>query len=229
MDFSLYVERLPAIKGPARRRTTITVPGRNGDLHIDEGTFENYTQPYACYFHGEGATPEVAHLIKAWLSKSGEYRRLEDTYDPEYFRLATFAGPLDVENKLNKYGRCTINFDCAPQCFLKSGEEVISLGYSGEISNPTAFSALPLITVYGGFAGSLTIGGVTVEIKSIVDQVTLDCEMQDAYRQVADGGPENYNGKIYAPEFPVLQPGKNAVSWAGGITGVDIIPRWWTL
>lgn len=229
VDFDMHVEKYPKQVTAKRKRTTISVAGRNGDLHIDEGAFENYMQPYECYFHGENVTPEMAHAIKAWLCSAGEYRRLEDAYDPSVFRLATFVGPMDIANVLNEYGRCTVNFDCAPQSFLKSGENTVSFASAGVLWNETQFTALPIITIHGTAAGTVTVGGVAVEIKAIADQITLDCETMNAYRQVADGAPENMNSCIYAPEFPALKPGGNTVSWTGGITGVDIIPRWWTL
>lgn len=228
-DFDILVEHYPAQKGPARKRTTVSVLGRNGNLHIDEGTFENYQQPYEIGFHGKKSTPEQSHEIKEWLMSSGTYLRLEDTYDPDYFRLATFGGPLDIENKLNKMGKCVVYFDCAPQSFLKTGQYPIAFKTPSSLHNPTAEIAKPVITIRGSGSGTVTVGDVTVEVKQIQDQITLDCETQNAYRQVGDGAPENMNSCIYAPLFPELVPGVNAISWTGDITGVDIIPRWWTL
>lgn len=229
LDFSLHVEKIPVIKTAVRKRTTISVAGRNGALHIDEGAFENYVQPYACYFHGEKPASELAHAIKAWLSGSGAYQRLEDTYDPQHFRLATFAGPMDIANILNQYGRCTINFDCAPQTFLKSGEQKLSFDAPSALWNPTGFPANPLIIVYGSGAGTVTVGNQTVAIKEISDQIILDCDLQHAYRQLGEAAPENKNRCISAPLFPVLTSGENPVRWTGDIERLEIIPRWWTL
>jgi phage-related protein len=82
----------------------------------------------------------------------------------------------------------------------------------------------PLITVYGAGAGTLTAGGRTVQLKSLDGWLTLDCDLQNAYK-----GTQNKNNTIFAPEFPVLPPGESAVTWTGGVTRVEIIPRWWTL
>ena len=38
----------------------------------------------------------------------------------------------------------------------------------------------------------------------------------------------NINPTTSGP-YPTLQPGENTVSWSGGITGVIVTPRWWTL
>lgn len=228
-EFSMYVEKFPVQVGAKRKGSTVAVPGRNGDLHFLEDAFCNYIQPYACYFHGDLPTPEQAHAVKAWLLGDGAYRRLEDTYDPNHFRLATFHGPLDIDNILNKYGRCTVNFDCAPQSFLKSGENPVEFAAAGVLHNPTAFEALPLITVYGTDAGTVTIGGATVKINAITAPIVLDCDTQNAYSQPGEGAPENQNGNIRAVPFPSLAPGENVIAFTGGITKLEIIPRWWEL
>ena len=75
-DFNMLVERRPVQKGPARKRTTFSIPGRNGDLHYVQDAFENYRQPYECGFRGEKPTPEQAHAIKMWLFSSGAYQRI---------------------------------------------------------------------------------------------------------------------------------------------------------
>lgn len=229
-EFYLTVEKLPIISAPAKKYSTISVQGRNGDLHIEENAFQNYTQPYECYFHAQDQkAPEIAHAIKGWLLGSRGPQKLRDTYDPSYFRNATFLGPIDIERLLNEYGRCVISFDCEPQAFLVSGQERKAFTVAGSLHNPTAFSAQPLITVYGSGAGSVTVGNATVQIKQMVDMLILDCDTQNAYRQLGEGVPENKNNTIYAPAFPELTPGVNPVSWSGAVERVEIVPRWWTL
>ena len=228
-NFDMHIEKLPAVKGATRKRTTVSVPGRNGDLHYTEEAFTNYKQPYDCYFHGELPTAVQAHAIKAWLMASGKYLKLEDTYDPGPYRKATFIGPIDVDNYFNKYGRCTVYFDCAPLFFLKSGDHPVTFTATGAIYNPTSRTTLPLITVYGSGAGTVTVGGVTVKIKEISTPMILDCDREDAYMTSDAGDSVNANANIYAPDFPKLKPGENTVTFAGGISKVEIIPRWWEL
>lgn len=226
LDFDMHIEKLPAIKGPARKRTTVSVPGRNGDLHYDEDAYSNYTQSYECYFHGKLPTAEQTHAIREWLTASGGYLRLEDTYDPSHFRMATFVGPLDVDNYFNKYGRCKINFDCAPQAFLKSGENPILMEQRGVIHNPTRKKSLPLVKVTCDGNGGVIIGNRDVTIKSFTGVLYLDCETENAY--TIDGEDIfNQNKSILADYFPRLVPGDNYVTWYGSVVNVEIIPRWW--
>lgn len=228
-DFNMRVQHYPKQSAPARRMQTVTVLGRNGALHLQENAFHNYTQSYDCYFHSNLPTPEQAHAIKAWLLSSGSYQRLEDTYDPTHFRMASFAGPLDIDNRLNRYGVCNVNFTCDPRAFLKSGEHALLFTGPGVLYNPTAFTALPLITVYGRGTGKVSIGTCTVDILAISEPIILDCEMQNAYTQMDGNAPVNKNSVIKAVPFPELAPGETAVSFQGDITKIEIIPRWWEL
>ena len=52
----------------------------------------------------------------------------------------------------------------------------------------------------------------------------LESEFQDAYRE-----EQNKNNTISASAFPILEHGENAISWDGGITGIEVTPRWWTI
>ena len=125
-EFNVKIERYPVIKSPVRRQKIVQVAGRNGDLHYQEDVFENYIQPYECYFRGDASAAQQAHAIKAWLQHSGAYQKLQDTYDPRHYRLATFSSLSDIENTFNKYGRCVVNFDFVSSIFINNSQNVIA-------------------------------------------------------------------------------------------------------
>ena len=227
LEFGMAVESRPNQNAPQRRRTAISIPGRNGDLHYDEDAFENIDLTYNVWFRGDVPTPEQAHAVKSWLLSTKGYSRLEDKYDPDHFRLASFAGPMNISDILGRYGRCKIKFDCDPRCFLKSGEFPVDLENGGLLYNLTAFASKPMIYIYGDGAGSLTVEGITVTIHQMTTGMMLDCE-NELVRAMGDVG-QSLDGDVYAPEFPELQPGENRVTFSGGITAVQIIPRWWEL
>ena len=52
----------------------------------------------------------------------------------------------------------------------------------------------------------------------------LNCETHNAYN--ASGF---CNETILSDDFPELPEGKTQITWTGGITAVEVIPRWWTL
>lgn len=109
-----------------------------------------------------------------------------------------------------------------------SAENTLDVVYemleNGFIYNPTEFTALPLIRVYGTAPGTLTVGNTIVQINAISEYVDIDCELQDAFK-----GSINCNGNVYAPDFPALSPGGTGINFSGGITKIEIKPRWWTV
>lgn len=222
--FGITANGTGTFDAPERDVESVSIAGVNGDLILDNGRFKNKTVPYPVFIHREFGKNAAA--VRAWLMSAKGYCRLEDEYNPDTYRMAIFAGPIDFDMQfLNKIGETTLFFNAKPQRFLKSGDQVLSITAATTLRNPTAFPAKPMITVHGNTAGTLTVGERTVEIKSIPDgSLVLDCEIMDAYWE-----GNNRNSCIYAPEFPELVPGNNAISWTGGITAVEIIPRWWTL
>lgn len=217
----LYISGEGTFNAPERDTESIAIPGRNGTLQIDNGRYNNVTVKYPAFIIGDFANRSIA--VRSWLSGSIGYKRLEDTYHPDEYRIAHFKGPLDFDMKfLNRSGECTVEFDCKPQRYLKSGETAIAYTADGSIYNPTGFAAKPLIRAYGTAAGTVTIGNTIMQINSIDEWVDIDCDLMDVFK-----GTTNCNGNIYAPTFPELAPGRNGVAFSGGITKIEIKPRWW--
>ena len=227
IDKGLTIEKCPSISTGQRVVSKKSIPGRSGDLVIDTGAYGNCTQAYEVWFMDKRrGTARAARDIAHWLLSGTGYLRLEDTYDPEVFRLALFAGPIDVENWMLMAGRATLEFDCQPQRWLKSGQNPIAVQSGQSLFNAWQ-PALPLIQVTGTGDGSLTVGGSTFTISDMPGGIMLDSETQDAYW----GDPyTNLNNNVkVSGGYPVLQAGETAVSFSGDITAVQITPRWWSL
>lgn len=229
VDRDIFVETPPAYELPEKDYETIHVPGRNGDIFVDKGSYKNVKREYsiaACSFDERYDNfLYSATQISSWLHSAAGYARLEDSYEPDYYRLASFCDSGNIENIFGRAGKATIEFDCAPQRFLKFGERTFSFSASGSIFNPTIQKAKPIITVYGDGDGALTIGAYSVSISSISESITINSEIGDAYK-----GSTNLNSSVtLSNDFPVLVPGTNNISFSGGITSVSIVPKWWTL
>ena len=225
IDKGLTIEYCPSVGTGQRVVEKISVPGRSGDLVIDTGAYGNYIQPYEIWFKDKlRGTTRAARDIAHWLLSGVGYIRLGDTYDPEVFRLAMFTGPFDVENWMLTHGRATLEFDCQPQRWLKTGQRPVAV-QSGQSLINTWQPAKPLIQVTGTGDGTLVVGGSTISISDMTGTITLDSETEDAY-----SGTENLNNNVQVNGgYPILQNGETAVSFSGGITAVQITPRWWSL
>lgn len=227
-EFGVVISGEGTYNSAQRDVEVFSVEGRNGDLVVDKGRYHNVTVKYPISIARK--FPENAAALRAFLGSLRGYKRIEDDYHPDYYRLGYFTGPVEYAvGHLSRFGEATLKFNCKPQRFLIDGETAVSFQEPSHLINHTNEIALPLITVYGTGPGEVTVGGVTVDILALEDQIALDCEIQSAYRKMGDAPPENKNGAVAAPTFPSLNPGINAISWTGEITKVEIIPRWWTL
>lgn len=202
--------------------------GRNGNLIEWDGSYGNRRGYAYCFVLAEDAIAKF-DLFVSGLTKSPEYKRLTVDSIPDAYLMAAIETPPNAQFRNAYLNPFEITFTCKPQKFLYAGEEPITFTGSGTITNPTQFPALPLIHIYGSGAGTISVGGVTVKIKSLTDKLTIDCDTMNAYRKVGDGAPENKNSTIVAPEFPALAAGENSVIFDGGISKIEIIPRWWKL
>lgn len=220
-DFGVYINGNGTFNAPARSREVINIPGRNGALMIDNGRYENTEVTYHAFIY-DNFSVNIEGLRNLLLSKT-TYKTLRDTYHPVEYRLGIYKGNFqaDVVEWLQA-GEFDLTFDCKPQRFLDSGEELIEFtSASNTILNPTAQIAKPLLRVYG--TGVYSVNGRQMTISSADVYTDIDCDLMDAYK-----GLTNCNGNI-SGDFPELVPGENTVSIVSGITKIEITPRWWVL
>lgn len=231
--YGVWISGIETYAAPERDVETVTVPGRNGLLTLDNGRYKNIKITYPC-FMADNFDTDFGAFKAAMLSKVG-YKQLTDTYHPEGFRLARLVGGFSPETGiLNKSAHFEVQFDCYPQFYLNSGQNYVTVANNGTITNPTSFPSSPMIRVTFSTTprdGTVTVNGRTVVITAAGGtNVYIDCDSQDAYRIGSTEGIVSQNGKItVADGFPFLSPGANLVAYTGNISSVSIIPRWWTL
>lgn len=227
-DLNLCITGIDRSGTPEREVSKISVLGRSGDLLIDSGRYKNIEITYQVAILSD--FNRMFQTVKtAMLSQIG-YHRLADSFNPDEFMLGSFAGTISPELvRRGQTGTFNLVFDCKPQRYTIDGTHAFPMQKPGSLFNSTGFPALPLITVHGSGAGSITVGDTRVEIRKMQGSLVLDCDLQNAYTVGAGGALENKNADITAPVFPVLSAGTNEIGWSGGITDVEIIPRWWTI
>lgn len=85
-EFGIYTSEKDIHSAPARDQSFISVPGRNGDVLLDNGRYENVNVSYTCYCKDLVSNMDE---IKAWLCQPG-YFQLQDGYNPLMIRYASF-------------------------------------------------------------------------------------------------------------------------------------------
>ena len=234
----IVVEHYPQRFFPKRKYIVQKVPGRSGDIILPESedAFENYTQPYSVFLDSKApGLPQASRALAEWLLGNPGYHRLEDSYDPDFYRMAYYAGGEQFVNWFNEYGQGTLTFNCAPKRFYKSGEAAIDITTNGtKLYGPSIFRSHPIVRIKANSNG----GTCTIWINHNMDSqqefkiqnvpanytVAIDTELHKAWH-----GNDNYNSKVISDYEQLYLPQECTISWGTNVDYVQIIPRWWTI
>lgn len=224
IDYGVWISGEGTFNRPKRAYTEKTIPGRNGTLLIDDGRFLNVDLVYPAFI-ADDMPGRIDTFLNDLASMTG-YQRLEDTYHPYEFRMAQFTGEVKVQTEgyMNRHGGFNISFNTMPQRYLKSGEKAIAYTVDGTILNRTQMPSKPFLRVFGSAAGTVGIADETITISAIDGYVDIDCEIMDAYK-----GTTNCNGNVSFTGPITIPSGESGIEMTGGITKVEISPRWYIL
>lgn len=223
-EFGVFVSGSGVFNAPERDVNIVEMDGRNGALVLDKGRYKNIELSYPAFIYQN--FKDRVQGLRNYLNTQIGYVRLEDSYNPDEYRLARISSKFQAKpiEELTG-GNFELTFDCYPQRFLKSGEQPITLTANGTIVNNELTTAKPLIRAYG--TGSFSIGGVAIQITTASSYTDIDCDLQECYK---DTLATNCNANVVLTnnKFPELVTGNNAVTLSG-ITKLIITPRWWIL
>ena len=181
-NFGVYITGAAVYNAPERDVEMVTVPGRNGNLVVDNGRFENIevTYPAGIFAETEADFAQAISDLRNFLCSKKGYCRLTDEYNPNEYRLGIYKSGLEVEPSQLKAGEFELIFDCKPQRFLTSGETSVEITSGGTVTNPTLFESSPLLEIEG--YGDIDIEGQPITINNQpIGTVLLKNKQTNAY------------------------------------------------
>lgn len=167
-DFGIYIGGEGVFNAPKRAVEMVTVPGRNGDIAIDQGHYENIEVTYSAFNYEEDLATFAQRLsdFRNALASQIGYQQLSDTYHPNEYRMALFVGGLKIDPiKYNTASTFEIKFDCKPQRWLANGASPIAITDGQTLSNPTQYDSNPLIQFEG--YGSMSVGEHEIKVENL--------------------------------------------------------------
>ena len=218
-QYGIHVLEQPPVTIPSERVAFTDVPGRSGSLTQLEGddVYDDMVLTATCLIDDPSRIPEIA----AWLRGSGTVT-FANRQDGFYHARVVNQIPFEKILRGNPHCSFAINFRCKPFWYL-SDVEPITLTTSGTfITNPGSVASEPVMTVYGSGEITLMVGMTITELE-ITDKITLNTPLMETY-----SGSISMNDCM-SGDFPSLLPGKNAVSWSGNVSRVEIQPNWRSL
>ena len=213
LDMPIIVNELPPITKAPRDINKVVIPGRDGFLTEDFETYGGTIKPCECTL----MDAEQIDQVLAWLDGSGEVifsNQLDRKYQASIINQIPFNRFMR-----DKWYKFIIIFDCQPLALMLENP-VITLTVPGSIYNGGTYKSKPVIKIYGAGAIDLSINGNVIHLTNVVDYVTVDASLMDAYKDTL------LKNNDMIGDFPELIVGENTVSWTGTVTSIEITPNW---
>lgn len=121
-DYGVYITDVKVFGAPARDLEAVSIPGRNGDLLIDHGRYNNIDVVYSAVLQDKSNYASAIEALRNALASRIGYKRLADDINTGEYRLATFKDGLDVSQMDKRTGEFEIAFNCKPQRYTLDGE-----------------------------------------------------------------------------------------------------------
>ena len=208
----IIVEKIPVITRAKKRFERYDVPGRNGALIVDKGTYDTFICSLSCHFNVEYDINE----IKSFLNGFGKLS-LDGTTEYE----AMVNNQLDFADiDRSGFKKFTIQFLCNPIKHDINPTEVNILSSTTTLTIDGTANTYPVLEIVGNDDVSITFNGKTFNLYDLVGSkiYTLDCESKEIY----DNNNNNVSNQMQF-DFPYLIPGENVISYSGTITSFKII------
>ena len=214
-EMGVIVTAMPETVRAERRIESITVAGRNGSLHKDEGVYESYDRTMECALIKRARLDEIT----AWLVGSGE---MTFSTEPDKVYRVTIANKISITQMMRVFQKFQIILDTQPFKYsVNALSDSLDLTAPTTIRNSGTVYSEPLIVVYGSGDITLTINGADFPLYGVNESITIDSEMMEVFK-----GNANQNSKYGGVEFPRFEVGKNEISWTGKVSKIKIQPRW---
>lgn len=214
-EMGVIVTAMPETVRAERRIESITVAGRNGSLHTDEGVYESYDRTMECALIKRAKLDEIT----AWLVGSGG---MTFSTEPDKVYRVTIANKISIAQMMRVFQKFQVVMDTQPFKYsVNAAGDALELTAPTTIRNSGTVYSEPLITVYGSGDITLTVNGADFPLYGVQESITIDSEMMEVFKDNA-----NQNGKYGGVEFPRFEVGKNEISWTGNVSKIKIQPRW---
>ena len=223
-DFCLKIKEINNLSSPSRALDIHQVLGRNGDLIVDNGNYNNFTLEITCFIDGrpdkngkEKSLEELASELKAWLQTDFSYSPLAID-DGEFFYEAYLSNSLDISELFTNFAEVLLTFNCKP--LKKKEAEIITITDQLQTIRNEYMDSEPYMKIYGSGDIIISINNRPLKFKNVENYIEVDTELMNCFK-----GETNQNNRMYS-DFPILTTGENVFSWVGNVTKIEIEPRW---
>ena len=195
----------------------INIRGRDGSLTKKYGYLDI---PLSVTFYIHAESFKTAFRKAKMFLLSAKTIQVDDD-DEVYYKVKSVT-IHPAENVMKTFGEFVVDFVLDPFMY-EVNNPVQTITSQTTIHNP-GYEALPVITAHMSGTGNIYVNEQKVTIQNVNGTITIDSEMQNAYR-IEGGYIVNLN-KHMIGKFPVLEHGSNVISFDGDISKIELIKNW---
>ena len=108
-DFNFKVKSSNHLMKPKKKLEFISIPGRTGDLIIDEGARENFNLVIEGYIDGRNSSlRELCDNLDNWLNSTMGYQTI--AFDDGTVLKAVLISEIDINEVVKNFGELTLEF-----------------------------------------------------------------------------------------------------------------------
>lgn len=216
-SLGLIVTKMPDHAKAAMRNTSYNLPGRDGELHVNEGFGAiDITVRVSAW----EANASIRQTINAWADGTG---KLISSDDLTKCWMASVIDEILFTRRSHHNGKyydeAEIVFRCQPY-MKESTESTLTITQSTQIANLGDAVALPLIKVTGSGTCVFTIGGETIRLTGVQSNTPVYIDSESGYVYTDNGN------SVMEGNFPTIPVGNSQVTITSGVTQLLITPRW---
>ena len=108
-DFNFKVKSSNHLLRPRKRLEFISIPGRTGDLILDDNSRENFNLVIEGYIDGRKSNLKtLTEQLDLWLNSSKGYQNI--TFDDGTVLKAVLISEIDINEVVKNFGELTLEF-----------------------------------------------------------------------------------------------------------------------
>lgn len=219
-DFGIVLKSRPSIPLPERNVTHIEIPGRNGTLTEDDGTYKDIEITLDCFVYDTDYIYEKIDKMKGWITQGKA--DLIFSYNPNVKYIGQVVSGTDIIQNFPTLGEFSIKITCQPFSYPVFNPTIEIEEQNTIITNHFSQASSPKITIHG--QGDITLNITDywndiqiVELRNVVDYITIDSLLMECYK---DNTLTNNQMVGY---FPKINIGDNTISWTGNVEKIEVI------
>lgn len=202
----IIVEKIPKISKGKKRITTYDIPGRNGFLSVDEGTYEPFSMQVECHTKETNNIQEICSYLDGYGNIS---------FDNKKQSTAIINNAIELD-KVQMFKKFIVNFLVNPifEDINVTSYDVIN---SSQLEISDSYSDIyPTINIQCSGDISITINNNTFYLENTDGEYILDCKN----KVITHNGTNASN--LMNGDFPTLKNGINEIEYTGTITSFNI-------